>query len=133
MTSGRLSARSLAEAYLSRIDAIDKRGPALNSVIEINPDALDIAGALDKERKTKGLRSPLHGIPIVIKDNIDTADRMATTAGSLALVGRGRCKMRFSSADFVGPGPSSLVKPISANGPTSARARQPAAGAGAAD
>jgi len=87
IASGKLSARSLAEAYLARIDAIDKHGPALNGIIEINPDALDIAGALDKERKTKGLRGPLHGIPVVIKDNIDTADHMATTAGSLALVG----------------------------------------------
>ena len=87
MAAGKMSARSLAEAYLTRIDATDKRGPALNSLIEINPDALDLAAALDKERKTKGVRGPLHGIPVVIKDNIDTADRMATTAGSLALVG----------------------------------------------
>jgi amidase len=87
MQSGKLDARTLAEAYLSRIDAVDRRGPSLNSIIEINPDALDIATDLDKERKAKGPRGPLHGIPIVIKDNIDTADRMATTAGSLALVG----------------------------------------------
>jgi amidase len=87
MKSGKQSARSLAEKYLARIDAIDRRGPALNSVIETNPDALDIADALDKERKAKGPRGPLHGIPLLIKDNIDTADRMATTAGSLALVG----------------------------------------------
>ncbi|HEV3236049.1 MAG TPA: amidase [Gemmataceae bacterium] len=87
MKSGKQSARSLAEKYLARIDAIDRKGPALNSVIETNPDALDIADALDKERKAKGPRGPLHGIPLLIKDNIDTADRMATTAGSLALVG----------------------------------------------
>ena len=87
MTSGKYSARSIAEKYLARIDQVDKQGPALNSVIELNPDALAIAEALDKERKDKGLRGPLHGIPVMIKDNIDTADRMMTTAGSLALVG----------------------------------------------
>lgn len=87
LQSGKLAARTLAEAYLSRIDAVDRKGPALNSFIEINPDALDIAAASDKERKAKGPRGPLHGIPVVIKDNINTADRMATTAGSLALVG----------------------------------------------
>jgi amidase len=87
MTAGSLTAHALTRAYLDRIAAIDKRGPALNSVIEINPDALSIAAALDTERKTKGARGPLHGIPILIKDNIDTADRMMTTAGSLALLG----------------------------------------------
>ena len=87
MNSGRYSARSITEKYLARIEAIDKQGPLLNSVIEVNPDALAIADALDKERKEKGARGPLHGIPVLIKDNIDTADRMATTAGSLALVG----------------------------------------------
>jgi amidase len=87
MQSGKFTARSLAEKYLSRTDAIDKAGPALRSVIETNPDALSIADALDKERKAKGPRGPLHGIPILIKDNIDTADGMMTTAGSLALVG----------------------------------------------
>jgi amidase len=87
MKSGKHNARSLAEKYLARIEAIDKKGPALNSIIETNPEALDIAEALDKERTAKGPRGPLHGIPLLIKDNIDTADRMATTAGSLALVG----------------------------------------------
>ncbi|MEA2571795.1 MAG: amidase [Acidobacteriota bacterium] len=85
MTSGRWSARTIAEAYLMRIDAIDKRGPAINAIIELNPDSLKIADALDRERKEKGPRGPLHGIPVLIKDNIDTADRMHTTAGSLAL------------------------------------------------
>src|SRR5436190_20415411 len=85
MTSGRWSARSIAEAYLMRIDAIDKRGPAINAIIELNPDSLTIADALDRERKEKGPRGPLHGIPVLIKDNIDTADKMHTTAGSLAL------------------------------------------------
>lgn len=87
MKSGKLSARIITRKYLDRIQAIDKRGPAINSVIEINPDAVAIAEALDRERKEKGARGPLHGIPILIKDNIDTADRMMTTAGSLALFG----------------------------------------------
>jgi len=85
--SGRHSSRSLTEKYLARIQEIDVGGPRVNAVIEINPDALQIADALDQERKAKGPRGPLHGIPILIKDNIDTADRMSTTAGSLALLG----------------------------------------------
>jgi amidase len=87
MKSGKFSARAIAEKYLARIAAIDKSGPTVNSVIETNPDALEIAEALDKERKEKGVRGPLHGIPVLIKDNIATADRMQTTAGSLAMVG----------------------------------------------
>jgi amidase len=87
MKSGKHTARSIAELYLARIEAIDKSGPTINSVIETNPDALSIADALDKERKEKGARGPLHGIPVLLKDNIDTHDRMSTTAGSLALVG----------------------------------------------
>ncbi len=87
MNSGKLTAHSITRKYLDRIKAIDKKGPSLNSVLEVNPDALAIADSLDKERKTKGPRGPLHGIPVLIKDNIDTADRMSTTAGSLALVG----------------------------------------------
>jgi len=87
MQSGRYSARSLVEKYLDRIKDIDKSGHRLNSIIEINPDAESIAANLDRERKEKGVRGPLHGIPILIKDNIDTADRMMTTAGSLALAG----------------------------------------------
>jgi amidase len=87
MKTGKLSARSLTEKYLGRIEEVDKQGPKLNSVIELNPDAPSIADALDQERKAKGPRGPLHGIPVLIKDNIATADRMMTTAGSLALVG----------------------------------------------
>jgi amidase len=87
MKSGQISARSLTQAYLDRINEVDKSGPAINSVIEINPDALSIAEALDRERKENGARGPMHGMPVLIKDNIDTADRMLTTAGSLALVG----------------------------------------------
>lgn len=86
MTSGKLTARTITQKYLERIQDIDRRGPAINSVIETNPDAIAIAEALDRERKEKGARGPLHGIPILIKDNIDTADRMMTTAGSLALL-----------------------------------------------
>ena len=87
MAAGRITSRSLTAKYIARIKAVDKAGPKLNAVIELNPDALKIAAALDKERKEKGPRGPLHGIPVLIKDNIATADRMQTTAGSLALVG----------------------------------------------
>jgi amidase len=87
MKSGRWTARAIALKYLTRIKELDKQNAALNSIIELNPDALQIADALDRERKTRGARGPLHGIPILLKDNIDTADRMMTTAGSLALVG----------------------------------------------
>jgi amidase len=87
MRSGRHTARSLAETYLARIEAVDRGGPALTSVIEVNPDALAIAEALDAERRVRGERGPLHGIPVLVKDNIATKDRMMTTAGSLALVG----------------------------------------------
>jgi amidase len=87
IASGAYSARSIVEGFIARIEAIDRNGPALRSVIELNPDALVIADGLDRERTEKGARGPLHGIPVLLKDNIDTADRMATTAGSLALVG----------------------------------------------
>ena len=87
MKSGRFTARSIVEKYHARIEAIDKQGPSINAIIELNPDALSIADALDRERKAKGPRGPMHGIPVLIKDNIDTADKMMTTAGSLALVG----------------------------------------------
>src|SRR5713226_5059553 len=83
LRSGRFTSRSLTEAYLGRIDAIDKRGPAINAVIEINPDALAIAKEIDDVGRASA--RPLHGIPVLIKDNIDTADRMHTSAGSLAL------------------------------------------------
>jgi amidase len=87
LRAGKETARSLVEKYLARVEAIDRGGPALRSVIEVNPAARSLADALDEERKKKGPRGPLHGIPLLLKDNIDTADRMATTAGSLALVG----------------------------------------------
>jgi amidase len=87
MDAGRLSAQQIAEHYLGRIEQLDRKGPSLHSIIEINPDAMRVAEELDRERKQSGPRGPLHGIPVLLKDNIDTADRMTTTAGSLALEG----------------------------------------------
>jgi amidase len=87
MDSGKRTSKSLTQLYLDRIEAIDRNGHQLKSVIEVNPDALAIATQLDQERKSKGPRGPLHGIPVLIKDNIDTSDKMSTTAGSLALIG----------------------------------------------
>ena len=87
MVERKRTARSITEQYLARIESLDRRGPALHHVLETNPDALSVADALDRERATRGPRGPLHGIPILLKDNIDTGDRMTTTAGSLALEG----------------------------------------------
>ncbi len=87
MRQGKATSVSLTQGYLNRIRTIDKQGPKLNAVIEVNPDALAIAAAMDKERKAGKVRGPLHGIPVLIKDNIDTGDKMMTTAGVLALVG----------------------------------------------
>jgi len=87
MASGRMTSRSITQLYLNRIAALDRKGPALHHVIELNPDALAIAASLDKERRAGHVRGPLHGIPVLVKDNLDTADRMTTTAGSLALAG----------------------------------------------
>ncbi len=87
MAAGKFTSQSLTQQYLERIEDIDRRGPAINSVIEINPDALALAAQMDKERKAGRLRGRLHGIPVLIKDNIGTHDRMTTTAGSLALAG----------------------------------------------
>ena len=90
MEEGRFTARGITELYLERIEAIDKDGggrPGLHSIIEMNPESLDVADALDKERKETGARGPLHGIPVLLKDNVGTSDRMTTTAGSLALEG----------------------------------------------
>jgi amidase len=87
MATGERSAEQITEAYLARIAALDRRGPELRCVIETNPDATAIARALDAERRASGSRGPLHGVPVLVKDNVDTADRMTTTAGSLALSG----------------------------------------------
>jgi amidase len=95
MAAGKTTSEQLVGLYFQRIDELDQAGPRLNSVIQKNPDAPAIARALDKERKEKGPRSPLHGIPIIIKDNIDTADAMETTAGSLALLGSKPAKDAF--------------------------------------
>ncbi|MBA3850094.1 MAG: amidase [Opitutus sp.] len=88
MAAGRLTAVALTEAYLARIDALDRAGPELNAIIELNPDARTVAAERDAERRAGRVRGPLHGIPVLVKDNLDTADRMQTTAGSLALVGQ---------------------------------------------
>ncbi len=85
MASGRLTARAITERYLARVEAVDRQGPMLGSIIETNPDALAVAGTLDEERQSGRTRGPLHGVPVLVKDNIDTADRMHTSAGSLAL------------------------------------------------
>lgn len=98
--SGQYSSHSLTEKYLARIQEIDKAGPMVNSIIELNPEALEIADALDRERKLKGARGPLHGIPMLIKDNIDTGDRMNTTAGSLALLGSRPANDAFVAAQL---------------------------------
>src|SRR5437867_9783153 len=86
MASGKYTARSITTAYLQRIEALDRKGPGLRSVLEINPDALTQASALDAASKEKRPRGPLHGIPILVKDNVATRDRMQSTAGPLALV-----------------------------------------------
>ncbi len=95
LASGKYTSEQLVQLYLKRIEAIDKNGPQLNSVIEVNPDAVAIAVAMDKELKAGKSRGPLHGIPVLIKDNIDTADKMQTTAGSLAMAGNIASKDAF--------------------------------------
>ncbi len=87
LDSGELTSAELTSAYLARIEALDRQGPTLRALIETNPDALRLAAELDAERRDRGARGPLHGIPVVVKDNVDTADRMSTSAGSLALDG----------------------------------------------
>jgi amidase len=95
LQSGQGNSRRLCQLYLDRIAALNAKGPAINAVIELNPDALSIADALDKERKAGKLRGPLHGIPVLLKDNIDTGDKMQTTAGALALAGHHAAKDSF--------------------------------------
>src|SRR5205085_5538979 len=109
MTSGRMTARSITQLYLDRIAELDRKGPTLRHVIEINPDAFSIADSLDQERKTGRGRGPRHGIPTLLKDNVDTADKMTTTAGSLALEGSIAprdafiaAKLRTAGAIFLG-------------------------------
>ena len=95
MIAGNQTAVSLTKMYLKRIKEIDKNGPKINAVIELNPDALKIAEAMDKERKAGRIRGQLHGIPVLIKDNINTGDSMMTTAGSLAMKGNIATKDAF--------------------------------------
>jgi amidase len=95
MQSGKSTARTICQQYLARIAEINTKGPAINAVIELNPDALAQADTLDKERKAGKLRGPMHGIPVLIKDNIDTGDKMQTTAGALALAGNHATKDAF--------------------------------------
>ena len=109
MVSGRRTARSITQLYLDRIAELDRKGPMLRHVIEVNPDALAMADSLDRERKAGRVRGPLHGIPILLKDNVGTADRMTTTAGSLALAGSipaqdstVAAKLRNAGAVFLG-------------------------------
>jgi amidase len=110
MREGRLTARSIAEQYLARIEALNRSGPELRAIIEVNPDALQIADALDAERKAGKVRGPLHGIPIALKDNIDTHDRMTTTAGSLALEGSIPAQDAFVAARLRDAGAVLLAK-----------------------
>jgi amidase len=109
MASNRLTAEALVRKYIERIEDLDRGGPRINSVIQLNPDALRIARSLDLERRVQGSRGPLHGIPILLKDTIDTGDRMMTTAGSLALVGppaardaTGAAKLRAAGVVILG-------------------------------
>ena len=95
MKSGEYTSKTITEMYLKRVAAIDKDGPHLSAVIELNPDALSIAHTMDEERKSGHVRGPLHGIPVLIKDNINTADKMMTTAGSIALEGNKASKDAF--------------------------------------
>ncbi len=110
LARGQETARSLVEKYMARIDALDRQGPALRSVLEANPEALALADQLDAERKAGNVRGPLHGIPVVLKDNIDTADRMTTTAGSLALEGWTAPKDAFLAARLREAGAVILAK-----------------------
>ncbi|QJW91043.1 amidase [Spirosoma taeanense] len=100
MQSGEYTSEALTKLYLDRIEAIDKKGPGLNAVIEVNPDAVTIAKAMDQERKDGKVRGSMHGIPVLIKDNIDTGDQMMTTAGSLALEGHKAAKDAFIVAQL---------------------------------
>ena len=110
LESGEWTARRLAEYYLERIDSIDRQGPTLRSILETNPDALELADELDEERRERGPRGPLHGIPVLLKDNVATADRMTTTAGSLALDGSIPSEDSFVAAQLRRAGALLLAK-----------------------
>ncbi len=129
MTAGQLTAISLTNFYLTRIATLDQKGPRVNSIIEVNPDAQDIARQLDAERRAGRVRGPLHGIPIVLKDNVDTGDSMQTAAGSLALVGTPapRDSTVAPAAGRAAAGNATTPTPSTATpaAPAPARARQP--------
>jgi amidase len=110
MTRGEDTSVSLVRKYLARIEGLDRAGPALRQLLDINPDAEAVAAALDEERRQRGPRGPLHGVPVLIKDNIDTADRMTTTAGSLALEGTTRAADAFVAARLRAAGAVLLAK-----------------------
>ena len=110
MSSGELTSKAITQLYLKRIAALDKKGPTLNAIIELNPDALSIAEGLDAERKAGKVRGPMHGIPVLVKDNIDTGDKMMTTAGSLALEGHHAAKDAFIVAQLRAAGAVLLGK-----------------------
>ncbi|WP_181307643.1 amidase [Rufibacter sp. XAAS-G3-1] len=95
MQSGELTSKAITQLYLNRIKSVDKSGPKTNSVLEVNPDAIQIAEAMDKERKAGKVRGPLHGIPVMVKDNVDTHDKMSTSAGALALANNKAAKDAF--------------------------------------
>ena len=133
LEQGKWTSARLVELYLGRIDAIDRHGPQLNSVLALNPDAAANARQLDEERKNGKLRGPLHGIPILLKDNIETKDTISTTAGSLALADWRSPQDAFVPHGCAPPAPSFSAKLISANGRTTAPRIPPAAGADAAD
>ena len=116
MRSGQLTARRITELYLARIEALNQRGPELRAIIETNPDALAIADQLDAERKAGKVRGPLHGIPIALKDNLDTHDRMTTTAGSLALEGSIPLQDSFVAQQLRAAGAVLLAKATGAGG-----------------
>src|SRR3712207_411213 len=99
LAAGRWTARQLVEAYVARIEALDRGERGLRSVLEVNPDAIDLAERSDRERAEGRVRGPLHGIPVLLKDNVDTADRMLTTAGSLALTGSDTARLATGLAN----------------------------------
>ena len=109
-SDGSFTIKEVVQAYLDRIEEIDKNGPGLNSIIQINPDALQIAEELDKEMKAGKIRGPMHGIPVILKDNIDTHDNMATTAGSRALMGSHPLKDSFIAKQLRDAGAIILAK-----------------------
>lgn len=133
MDRGQLNSVTLVRHLLQRIERLDKQGPAINAIIELNPDALEIAKSLDRERQNGQVRGPLHGIPVLLKDNIDTSDSMQTSAGSLALVGQPAAQDAFIVQRLRAAGAVVLGKPISASGPTFAIRPFPMAGAAEVD